>query len=73
MAKCIVCGKSPQVGNSVSHANNRTKRRWIPNLQKVRIQWEGRPRMAPVCTRCLHRGKVVKAARGRHAAAVQGA
>ena len=70
MAKCAICGKGPQVGNSVSHANNRTKRRWLPNIQKVRIAWEGRPRVLPVCARCLHGAKVVKMARGRHAAAM---
>ena len=71
MAKCIVCGKSPQVGNSVSHANNRTKRRWLPNLQKIRIEWDGRVRMANVCTSCLSAAKVSKVACGRHAAALR--
>ena len=27
---CTVCGKGPVTGNNVSHANNRTKRRWYP-------------------------------------------
>ena len=31
--KCEVTGKGPQVGNNVSHANNKTKRRFLPNLQ----------------------------------------
>lgn len=30
---CMVTGKRPQVGHNVSHANNRTKRRFLPNLQ----------------------------------------
>jgi len=30
---CMVTGKKPMVGNNVSHANNRTKRRFLPNLQ----------------------------------------
>jgi len=30
---CQITGKRPQVGNNVSHANNRTKRRFLPNLQ----------------------------------------
>jgi ribosomal protein L28 len=30
---CTVCGKGPTTGNHVSHANNRVKRRWYPNLQ----------------------------------------
>ena len=38
MAKvCDVTGKRPQVGNNVSHANNKTKRRFLPNLQKRRF------------------------------------
>lgn len=35
--KCKLTGKRPLVGNSVSHANNRTKRRQIPNLQRKRL------------------------------------
>ena len=38
MAKvCQVTGKGPMVGNNVSHANNRTKRRFLPNLQYRRF------------------------------------
>ena len=33
---CEFCGKTPHVGNNVSHANNKTKRIWYPNLQQVR-------------------------------------
>ena len=36
---CDVTGKKPQVGNNVSHANNKTKRRFLPNLQYRRI-WD---------------------------------
>ena len=32
-----ITGKRPQVGNNVSHANNKTKRRFLPNLQKKRF------------------------------------
>ncbi|MHB1687095.1 MAG: 50S ribosomal protein L28 [Ignavibacteriaceae bacterium] len=35
--KCQLTGKGPITGNSVSHAHNRTKRRFLPNLQKKRI------------------------------------
>jgi large subunit ribosomal protein L28 len=38
-----------------------TKRRFNPNLQKVRIQVAGAPQRAYVCTRCLKAGKVTKA------------
>ncbi|HTG14699.1 MAG TPA: 50S ribosomal protein L28 [Blastocatellia bacterium] len=63
MAKrCEVCGKGPQFGHTVSHANNRTNRRFNPNLQPVRALVSGRPQRIRVCTRCLKAGKVVKAA-----------
>lgn len=58
---CDICGKRPQSGNNVSHANNKTKRRFLPNLQRVRVQNEdGAVRRIKVCTRCLRSGKVVK-------------
>ena len=34
---CQITGKRPQVGNNVSHSNNKTKRRFYPNLQKKRF------------------------------------
>lgn len=37
---CIVTGKGPMVGNNVSHANNKTKRRFLPNLQNRRFWLE---------------------------------
>ncbi len=37
---CKITGKKPMTGNNVSHANNRTKRRQLPNLQKKRIWLE---------------------------------
>ena len=60
-----VCGKGPLWGNSVSHANNATKRVWNPNLQKVRALKGGRVKNLWVCTRCLRGNKVQKAVRGR--------
>jgi len=60
--RCDVCGKGPQFGHRVSHANNRTKRRFDPNLQAVRALISGRAQRIRVCTRCLKAGKVVKAA-----------
>ena len=64
MAKvCEICGKKPMVGNNVSHAHNVTKRRFNPNLQKVRAQVAaGRVQRIVVCTNCIKSGKVTKAA-----------
>ncbi len=59
---CDICGKRPTVGNNVSHANNHNKRRWKPNLRKVRALRQGSVRYIQVCTRCLRSGKVVKPA-----------
>ena len=41
---CQVTGKAPMVGNNVSHANNKTKRRFLPNLQSRRFWVEGENR-----------------------------
>ena len=41
---CVVTGKRPMVGNNVSHANNKTKRRFLPNLQSRRFWLEGEKR-----------------------------
>ncbi len=41
---CQVTGKAPMVGNNVSHANNKTKRRFLPNLQYRRIWVESENR-----------------------------
>jgi large subunit ribosomal protein L28 len=64
MAKvCQICGKGPATGNNVSHAHNKTRRRWLPNLKKVRMVLEsGGVRRARVCTRCIRSGAVVKPA-----------
>jgi large subunit ribosomal protein L28 len=60
--KCDLCGKGPLVGNQVSHANNKTKKRTLPNLQRVRAMVDGSHKHIRVCTRCLKAGKVTKAA-----------
>jgi large subunit ribosomal protein L28 len=60
--RCEICNKGPMFGNRVSHANNRTRRRFNPNLQSVRAQVKGAAKRVRVCTRCLKAGKIVKAA-----------
>jgi large subunit ribosomal protein L28 len=62
MAKiCHVCAKGPVYGNSRSKSMVATRRRFEPNLQRVRIDDSGTPRRVHVCTRCLKAGKVTKA------------
>jgi large subunit ribosomal protein L28 len=62
MAKvCAICGKKPGFGHSRSHSMVATKRRFEPNLQRVRVLVGGSPKRAYVCTRCLKAGKVEKA------------
>lgn len=62
MAKvCSVCGKGPGFGHSRSHSMIATKRRFNPNLQRVRVLVDGVARRVYVCTRCLKGGKVEKA------------
>ena len=61
MAKvCEICGKGPRFGNNISHAHNVTKRRWNPNLQRVRAVVDGTICRIRVCTTCLKSGKVQK-------------
>ena len=55
---CEVCGKKAHSGNKVSHSNRKTKRRWLPNLQSVRVSISGRPKKIKVCTSCISAGKV---------------
>jgi len=61
MATCSVCGKKRVIGNNVSHANNRTKRLVMPNLQRIRIVTGSGIKKDYVCTRCLRSGAVKKA------------
>jgi large subunit ribosomal protein L28 len=51
--KCDICGKGPQYGHNVSHAKNRTNRRFLPNLQTGLVSIGGKTVKARVCTRCL--------------------
>ena len=58
---CHSCGKRPAFGQSRSHSMVATKRRFNPNLQRVRVLLKGKATRAYVCTRCLKGGKVQKA------------
>lgn len=61
MASCAVCGKQRIIGNNVSHANNKTKKLIMPNLQRMRIITKSGVKKMYVCTRCLRSGLVKKA------------
>jgi large subunit ribosomal protein L28 len=60
---CDICGKGPVSGHNVSHANNKTARRWYPNLQTVRTLVDGEVRRLRVCTRCIKSNRVRRAPR----------
>lgn len=63
MAKCEITGKRKRTGNTVSHANNRNKRDFGANIQKVKIVDEnGTRRRAHVSTKVLKSGGVQKVA-----------
>ena len=58
---CEICGKKPITGNNVSHSHHKTRRRWLPNLQRVRAQINGTAKRIKVCTNCLKSGRILKA------------
>ncbi len=58
---CEICGKGPQIGHKVSHANNKTKKRSLPNLKKVKAEMKGTVKTVSVCTKCIKSAKVIKA------------
>ncbi len=59
--KCDICGKGTIAGNNVSHAHNKTRRVWKPNLVKMQALLDGKKKTIKICTRCLRSGKVQKA------------
>jgi len=58
---CEICGKRPITGHNISHANNKTPRRWYPNLQRVRVVVNGVVRRIRVCAQCIKSNRVAKA------------
>jgi len=63
--RCYSCDKGVTFGNNVSHANNKTRRTWKPNLQVARVLGpEGKVIKVKVCTSCLNAGKIKRAPRG---------
>ncbi len=58
---CEICGKGKKIGYNVSHANNKTKKEWLPNLQAVKIIKDGTTKKARLCTKCIKKGNFQKA------------
>ncbi len=57
---CDVCGKGPGFGNNVSFSHRRTRRRFNPNIQRVRTTSGGTPKRMNVCTSCIKAGKITR-------------
>ena len=57
---CTVCGKRPITGHQISKSFRHTKRRWMPNLQRVRVHTDEGTKRIRVCTKCIRSGKVSK-------------
>ncbi|MFA5839372.1 MAG: 50S ribosomal protein L28 [Candidatus Margulisiibacteriota bacterium] len=60
--KCVICDKKAVIGNSVSHSNMKSKRKFRPNLQKINIILKGKACKEYVCTKCLKADKIRKVA-----------
>jgi large subunit ribosomal protein L28 len=60
--ECELCGKKPSYGNTISHAHNVRRRRWNPNLRRVKAVIKGVHKHVRVCTACIRAGRVKKAA-----------
>jgi large subunit ribosomal protein L28 len=67
---CEICGKKPLVGYNKSHAHNLTKRRFMPNLQTVKVKTAHGNRRMRVCVSCLQAGKVQKVTQYRASAPI---
>lgn len=59
--RCQVCGKGQSSGNNVSHSVRRTRRKWNPNIQTVRVSENGTVTRKKVCTKCIRSGKITRA------------
>lgn len=64
-AVCEICDKRPSFGMNLSHSHRRTKRRWNPNIQRIRVATPSGTKRMDVCTGCIKAGKVTKPVRTR--------
>ncbi len=62
-AVCEICRKRPQFGHNVSHAHNKTRKIFHPNLQRVRVRSGNNSKRMRVCTRCIRSGRIEKVVR----------
>ena len=60
--RCDICGKGPLYGHKISHAHNVSKRRWLPNLKRVKVTVNGSSKRIKVCTECIRSGALEKLA-----------
>ncbi len=67
---CELCGKKPSFGMNLSFSHRRTKRRWDPNIQRVRALVGGSAKRINVCTSCIRAGRVVKPPRASYTGTV---
>lgn len=51
--ECDICHKKPLTGHNVSHSHLKTKRRWLPNIQKTKIIVNGKEKSVKACTSCI--------------------
>ena len=51
--RCDICGKGPQYGHNVSFSKKATNRRFMPNLSKRKVNYQGREQRLKVCANCL--------------------
>lgn len=59
--RCAITGKGPRSGNTVSHSHRATKRRFMPNLQKIKVVVNGQVKRLKVSTHAIKAGWVTKA------------
>ena len=57
---CEICGKKPSFGMNVSHSHRRTKRRWNPNIQRIKTIVGASTKRQKVCSTCMKAGKVTR-------------
>ncbi|HBK86406.1 MAG TPA: 50S ribosomal protein L28 [Firmicutes bacterium] len=60
-SRCDICGKSRAVGHRISKSDNRVKRVWLPNIQRIRINLDGTTVRKNVCTTCIRSGRITRA------------